>query len=316
MYFGSVQSIIVQFSYEKWMTKIKIRSKDIRSADNGIISSFHFRTPAIPVPSTEYSSLPIDINFSIDFDHSLILSNLIQFHYISDILFNISSIPPTLPYTGEELKIQIENLTEGASIEDIQLFIGCGECQLKNLTSKGMTCQPPSQLLFNSLDCPLLNSSMGPIRFRIGFREYLIGYLSYLPSSSSRYSLRTIVFLSLSSCLLTIVLLLLALGFYFKWRKPKEKNSSMKPNDENDKAFWSTSTTTSAIGASAYYQVYEQIPSIASHQNTLRQSSVLVCPYHHHYKEKYSTLLLKRHLRTISIDDQQLKKLIFISDPQ
>lgn len=304
MYFGSAQSILVQFSYEKWITKILIPSKDIRSSDNGILSSFHFRTPAIPVPSTEYSSLPIDIHFSIDFDHSFLLANLIQFHYISDLLFNISSIPPTLSYTGEELKIQIENLTEGASIEDIQLFIACEECQVKNLTSRGITCQPPSEFLFNSLDCPMFNSSIGPIRFRIGFREYLIGYLSY--TSSSRYSLRTIIFLSLSSCSITIIFLLLALCVYFKWRKAKEKNSSLSPVIPDDKALWSTST----IGTGLYYQIYEQIPS---EQNTLRQSSVLVCPYH---KEKYSSLLLKRHLRMISIDDQQLKRLIFTSNPR
>ena len=115
-----------------------------------MVSSFHFRTPGIPFPSTEYPSPPIDINFSIDFDHLILLPNIIQFHYIPDVLLNISSIPPTLPYTGEELKLQVENLTEAASMEDIQLFIGCTECQLKTFNSKGITCQPPNQLLPNT----------------------------------------------------------------------------------------------------------------------------------------------------------------------
>jgi hypothetical protein len=66
------------------------------------------------------------------------------------VLLNISSIPPTLPYTGEELKLQVENLTEAASMEDIRLFIGCAECKLKTFTSKGITCQPPNRLVINT----------------------------------------------------------------------------------------------------------------------------------------------------------------------
>jgi hypothetical protein len=92
-------------------------------------SSFTFRTPGIPTVSNNLNSLPVDINFSINFDNFVILSNLIQFHYISDALLNIS-IPSTLSYTGEELKLQVENLTEAASIDDTQLFIGCVECKL------------------------------------------------------------------------------------------------------------------------------------------------------------------------------------------
>jgi hypothetical protein len=87
-------------------------------------SSFTFRTPGIPTVSNNFNSLPVDINFSINLDNFVILSNLIQFHCISDALLNICSIPSTLPYTGEELKLQVENLTEAASIDDTQLFIG------------------------------------------------------------------------------------------------------------------------------------------------------------------------------------------------
>ena len=291
---------------------MKIPFDDILSLDNGMLSSFHFRTPAIPLLSIEYSSLPLDINFSIHFDHLLIFENLIQFHYISDVLLNISSIPATLPYTGEELKIQIANLTEGASIEDIQLLIACQQCRLKTFTSKGIICQPPSQLL----DCPLMNSSIAPIRFRIGFREYFLGYLSYISSSSFRYSLLTIILFSLSSCLFTIVSLLVILCIYRKLKKSNKTTSSLssvKANDETDRVLWSTTTMTSAVGNGPYYQIYEQIPSLSSHQNTLRKSSVLLCPYHYH-QENQATLLFKRHLRTISIDDQQLKKLLFTSN--
>jgi hypothetical protein len=90
---------------------------------------------------------------------------------------------------------------------------------------------------------------------------------------------------------------------------------SIKTNEENDKVFWST--TTSATTA-PYYQVYEQIPSSSSEQNTLTRAPYIVCPYHYHYKQDYSTLsLIKPHspsLTTISIEHQQLKKLIFTSD--
>ncbi len=126
---------------------MKINSNEIQSLENGTISSFTFRTPGLPNSSNEF---PIDIQFSIDFDNLIILSNLIQFHYISDVLLNISSNLPTLPYTGEELKLQVENLTEAASMDDIQLFIGCAECKLKTFTSKGITCQPPNRLITNT----------------------------------------------------------------------------------------------------------------------------------------------------------------------
>jgi hypothetical protein len=115
-----------------------------------MISSFTFRTPGIPSPSDGFSSPSIDVNFSLYFDNSILLPNFIQFHYISDVLLNIPSIPPVLPYTGEELKLQVENLTEAASMDDIQLLIACTECELKTFTSKGITCQPPSRLLTNT----------------------------------------------------------------------------------------------------------------------------------------------------------------------
>jgi hypothetical protein len=151
MYFSSAQTITVKFDYRKWNAKLKITSNDIISRDDGMISSFNFRTPSIPSASNEFPSPPFDVNFSIDFDYSIIsLTNLIQFHYIPDVLLNISSIPPTLPYTGEELKLQVENLTDAASLPDIQLFIGCSECKLKTFTSKGITCQPPTKLITNT----------------------------------------------------------------------------------------------------------------------------------------------------------------------
>ncbi|CAF4809109.1 unnamed protein product [Rotaria sp. Silwood1] len=333
MYFTSAQSITIEFAYKKWNAKLKIISNDIISSNNGIITSFSFRTPGIPSPSNEFSSPPIDVDFSLYFDDLILLPNLIQFHYIPDVLLNISSKPPILPYTGEELKLQVENLTEAASIEDIQLLIGCLECKLKTFTSKGITCQPPTQLLTNThlllnnqhdqVACTLYNTSIGPIRFRIGFREYLIGYLSYIrsSSSSSRYSNIPIIYLILASCLLIIALITLGRFSYIKLRKPKEKSSSLSPirsNEQNDKAFWST--TTSAI-AGPYYQVYEQIPSSSSHQNTLARAPLLICPYHHHYKQEYSTLPLMQQLEikipfltTISVEHEQLKKLIFTSD--
>ncbi|CAF2766041.1 unnamed protein product [Rotaria sp. Silwood2] len=337
MYFTSAQSITVEFSYKKWNQKLKIISNDIKSSNNGMISSFSFRTLAIPSPSNEFSSPPVDVDFSLYFDDLILLPNLIQFHYIPDVLLNISSKLPILPYTGEELKLQVENLTEAASMDDIQLLIGCSECKLKTFTSKGITCQPPTQLLANTalllnsqhdqVACTLYNTSIGPIHFRIGFREYLIGYLSYIrsssssSSSSSRYSVPTIIYLSLASCLLAIALLSLGVFLYIKFRKPKDKSCSLSPirySEQNDKAFWST--TTSAI-AGPYYQVYEQIPSSSSHQNTLARAPLLVCPYHHHYKQEYSTLPLmqqleinKLFLTSISVEHEQLKKLIFISD--
>ncbi|CAF3772782.1 unnamed protein product [Rotaria magnacalcarata] len=334
MYFTSVKLITVEFSYKKWNAKLKITSNNIISTNNDMKSLFSFRTPGIPSPSNEFSSPPIDVDFSLYFDNTILSSNSTQFHYIPDVLLNVSSKLPILPYTGEELKLQVENLTEAASMADIQLFVGCAECKLRTFTSKGITCQPPTKLitntpliLHNQLDevaCTLQNSSVGPIRFHIGFREYVIGYLSYIrsPSSSSRYSVSTIIYLSLASCLLTIALLTLGLCLYIKLRKSREKLSSLSPIksiEQDEKAFWST--TTSAI-AGPYYQVYEQIPSSSSHQNTLARAPLLFCPYHHHhYKQEYSTLSLMQQLESkapyltnLSIEHEQLKKLIFTSD--
>ncbi|CAF1643535.1 unnamed protein product, partial [Adineta ricciae] len=146
MYFGSAQTIQAEFSYRNWNTRLKVNPIDVVSSDDGLISSFTLRTPGIPSTSDEFNSPPVDLDFSLYFDNSIILPNLIQFHYIADVLLNISLIPPTLPYTGEELKLQVENLTEAASMDDIQLLIGCTECKLKTFTSKGITCQPPHQL--------------------------------------------------------------------------------------------------------------------------------------------------------------------------
>jgi hypothetical protein len=129
--------------------------------------------------------------------------------------------------------------------------------------------------------------------------------------------------LSLASCLLTIALLTCILCLFIKFKNSKEKSSSLSPirnNEENEKVFWST-TTSAAAGP--YYQVYEQIPSSSSHQNTLTRAPLLVCPYHHHhhYKQEYSTLSLMRPLQTslpflttLSIEHEQLKKLLFTSD--
>ena len=272
-------------------------------------SSFAFRTPGIPPQSSEFPSPPFDVNLSIYFDNSPIsLSNLIQFHYIPDVLLNISTIPPTLPYTGEELKLQVENLTDAASTSDIQLFIGCAECKLKTFNSKGITCQPPKKLipitsiiLNNQDDCSVFNTSIGPIRFRIGYREYLIGYLSYTRTNSSKTS---IISLILTSSLLTIALLTLGIYLFYKFRKSPSK-SSPKP-EEHEKQFWSTDTSASTC---PYYQVYEQISSISSHDNTLTRAPLLLCPY---YQDKRSTPPIQNHLpflSTISIDNDRLKTL-------
>ncbi|CAF3230863.1 unnamed protein product, partial [Rotaria sp. Silwood2] len=95
MYFGSAQMITVKFSYRKWNTELKINSNDILSIEDGMISSFNFRIPGIPPSSNEFPSPPLDVNFSLYFDNSIIsLTNIIQFHYIPDVLLNISSIPP------------------------------------------------------------------------------------------------------------------------------------------------------------------------------------------------------------------------------
>ncbi|UJR35034.1 hypothetical protein I4U23_027810 [Adineta vaga] len=329
MYFGSAQNINVEFSYRKWNTKLKINPMDITSSADGIISSLTFRTPGIPSPSNEFNSPPIDVDFSLNFDNLILLPNLLQFHYISDVLLNISLIPPTLSYTGEELRLQVENLTEAASIDDIQLLIGCTQCQLKTFTSKVITCQPPNQLTTNvplllnnqqsQVDCSMYNSSIGPIRFRIGFREYLIGYLSYkhLFSSSSRYSVGTIIYLSIASCLLTVALLTLIICLYFKYKKSQEKPLTLSPITSNEpkpeKTFWSTTSANAGL----YYQVYEQISSSSSHQNTLTRTPLIVCPYH----QNYSSLSLIQQLqtkstflKTISVEHERLKKLIHTSN--
>ncbi len=168
------------------------------------------------------------------------------------------------------------------------------------------------------VDCTIYNSSIGPIRFRIGFREYLIGYLSYI-RSSSRYSVATIIYLSLASCLLTIALLTFGICLYIKLKKSKEKTESLSPiktNEENEKVFWST-TTSAAAAAGPYYQVYEQISSSSSQQNTLTRAPLIICPYHHHYSTLSLIQKLKinlPYLTTISIEYEQLKKLIFTSD--
>ncbi|CAF3744671.1 unnamed protein product [Rotaria sordida] len=330
MYFGSAQTITVKFSYRKWNEKLKINSNDILSIEDGLISSFNFRTLGIPSSSNEFPSPPLDVNFSIYFDDSIIsLTNIIQFHYISDVLLNLSSIPPTLPYIGEELKLQVENLTEAASMSDIQLFIGCSECKLKTFTSKGITCQPPTKLITNIAiilnnqqqkdDCTLFNSSIGPIRFRIGYREHLIGYLSYTRSLSRKYSISTKISLIFTSCLLTIAILSLSLYLYYKHigkSKLQTNSLSTKNNlNQNEKQFWSTDTSASTV---PYYQVYEQIPSLSSHDNTLIRAPLLLCPY---YQEKRCTPPIMEQLQmslsfltTISIEDDQLKKLLFEKD--
>ncbi|CAF4654435.1 unnamed protein product, partial [Rotaria magnacalcarata] len=51
----------------------------------------------------------------------------------------------------------------------------------------------------------------------------------------------------------------------------------------NDKQFWSTDTSASPA---PYYQVYEQISCLSSHDNTLTRAPLLQCPY---YQEKRCT---------------------------
>ncbi|UJR10757.1 hypothetical protein I4U23_014945 [Adineta vaga] len=331
MYFESIQIITVKFSYKKWNAKLRINSNDLISTDDGLISSFYFRTPGIPSTSDEFPLPPMDVNFSLDFDDSIIsLPNLIQFRYIPDVLLNVSSTPQTLPYTGEELKLQVENLTEAASMTDIQLFIGCSECKLRTFTSKGITCQPPAKLSINPAiilnnqqrqdDCTLFNSSIGPIRFRIGYREYLIGYLSYTRSLSSKYSLMTIIALISTSCLVTIALLSLSLYLFYKYRKTKSVTNSLtlrKNTEQNEKQCWSTDTSAST---GPYYQVYEQVSCLSSHENTLTRGTLLSsCPYH---QEKRITPPIMEQLQmslsfltTLSVDNEQLKKLLLFTEP-
>ena len=176
------------------------------------------------------------------------------------------------------------------------------------------------------VNCTNYNNSIGSIRFRIGFREYLIGYLSYVRSSSPRYSVSTIVYLSLASCLVMIAFLTFILCLYLKLRNSKEKSCSTSPRtnmDSHEKVFWSTSTS---AAAGPYYQVYEQIPSSSSLQNTLARTPLLVCPYHHqyqHYTHNYSTLSSRQHsqasfpfLSTLSVEHDRLKRLILLPSPE
>ena len=84
--------------------------------------------------------------------------------------------------------------------------------------------------------------------------------------------------------------------------------------DRNDKQFWSTNTSACA----AYYQVYEQISSLSSHENTLTRAPLLLCSYH---QEKRCTPPIVEQiqinlsfLRTLSTDDNHLKQLFFQTD--
>lgn len=164
-------------------------------------------------------------------------------------------------------------------------------------------------------DCTLFNSSIGPIRFRIGYREYIIGYLSYTRSLSPKISMITIISLIFASCLLTIALLTLGIYLFYKFRKSKsdKKSASNRTNNQQmEKQFWSTDTSASTC---PYYQVYEQISSLSSHENTLTRAPLLLCPY---YQEKRSTPPIMEQLQmsltfltTISIENDQLKKFFY-----
>jgi len=83
----------------------------------------------------------------------------------------------------------------------------------------------------------------------------------------------------------------------------------------NEKQFWSTDTSASTC---PYYQVYEQISSLSSHENTLTRAPLLLCPY---YQEKRCTPPIMEQLQmslsfltTISIENDQLKKLLFTTE--
>ena len=328
LHLTSAQSISVEFSFRQWNAKLKVNGADLLSTGNDLLSSFHFRTPPIPPPSADFPSPPFDALVSLHFDDTLFsIVNLLEFHYIADVLLNISSIPPTLPYTGEELKLQVENLTDAASMPDIQLFIGCSPCQLKTFTSRGITCQPPTQLTPNTAivlnqlsqeDCSSSNASLGPIRFRIGYREYLIGYLSYT-RSGSRYSLLTIVSLLVSSSLLTIALLTLGVYLFLKFRSSESKNNALANRnlrEMNDKPLWSTDTSAST---GPYYQVYEQISCSSSHENTLTRAPLLLCSSHYQERRRCTPPIMEQlqmnlsFLPTLCIDDQQLRELLLPS---
>ncbi len=110
---------------------------------------------------------------------------------------------------------------------------------------------------------------------------------------------------------------MLTLGVYlcYKLRKsstPKGSLSNRTTNDQHEKQFWSTDTSASTC---PYYQVYEQISSLSLHENTLTRAPLLLCPY---YQEKRSTPPIMEQLQmslafltTISIENDQLKKLLF-----
>ena len=93
--------------------------------------------------------------------------------------------------------------------------------------------------------------------------------------------------------------------------------------DQNEKLFWSTTTSATAVTTTADYQVYEPVQSISSsNHNTLTRSSLLICPYHcqQYARHAYSTLSLKPslsthlpRLSTISVTHTQLKNLYFES---
>ena len=171
---------------------------------------------------------------------------------------------------------------------------------------------------FLSDDCSSFNSSIGPIRFRIGYREYLIGYLSYNRFLSAKYSMITILSLVITSCLLTIAFLTLVLYLCLKCRPSKSARSSLATkttDDSNGKPLWSTETSAST---GPYYQVYEQISSSSSHENTLTRAPLLFCP---HYQEKRCTPPLMEQLQmglsfltTISVDDEQLRQILLSNE--
>jgi hypothetical protein len=106
-------------------------------------SSFRFRSPSIVSLLVDN----VDIRLSVYFDQSIYLPDVAQLDYIADLLLNVSSSSvPTLPYTGEELRLQVANVTRAASMDDVELFVGCALCPLTMLSAQGVACQPPMQL--------------------------------------------------------------------------------------------------------------------------------------------------------------------------
>ncbi|CAF0887075.1 unnamed protein product, partial [Didymodactylos carnosus] len=322
MFFSSAQSIIVELRILNWSAKLKIPSSDIIVDSNTNIESFRFRTLSLPIStlvfnnsiSNQYwfqsSSYEVDVN--IYFDSTVVYSHIISFTYLPDVQLNISSHPPVLQYTGEELKVQVENLTDAASIDDIEVLIACTECQLHKFTSHGITCQPPSKLpttttlvvqtkrdvnndrktsnLLNSTSdsCSYNGSTLAPIHLRIGYREHLIGYLSYVPRSKTS-TLATVLSLIGISCLITILLLIIVICLFLKLRQRQHGQTEQQKKSQ----LWSTTTSASTTETSTdlttvpYYQVYEQIGnadtiSRGGQDNWTRTSSnkTLLCQYH------------------------------------